>query len=247
MPNRILLKYVIYGLVDPRSMLVRYIGRSSNGVDRPRTHRYKRALDANTRCATWVKALLNLGLAYNIVILETMATAKKLNEAERWWIAYGLLSEWPLTNHTLGGEGQLGISPTPESRASRSAKLKGRIFSDEHRIKISKAKKGVPKSEEHRLKLSAAVVLIWQDEDLRRRQREARLGKLHTPEHKAKISAALSGRKPSAEAVVNRTAGRRRYFQRLRDSGIKNPLAGRARSPETRAKISATRQKRKRL
>ena len=167
-------KYLIYGLMDPRSLLIRYIGRSARGLARARTHRHKIPLAANTRCATWIKSLLNAGLTYDVVVLETVASSEMLNEAERWWIAYALLSEWPLTNHTLGGEGTLGVSPSPESRANRSAKLRGRVFSKEHRARISAAKHGAPKSEDHKHKLSTAVTRLWQDDEYRERQRATR-------------------------------------------------------------------------
>jgi hypothetical protein len=36
-------------------------------------------------------------------VLEVVAAATELAEAERWWIAFGRACGWPLTNHTDGG------------------------------------------------------------------------------------------------------------------------------------------------
>ena len=232
------MKYLIYGLVDPRTKLIHYIGRSSNALARSKCHRHKRALAANTRCATWIKSLLALELDYEAVALEQVASVGALNSAESWWIAYAHLSAWPLTNHTLGGEGMNGYSPSTESRKARSAKLKGRLFSAEHRARISAAKRGVPKTQEHRTKLSRAITITWQDEALREHQRLVHLGKRHEPEALAKIAAAHKGKKRSAKAVGNLSQGQLRFNRKLKEAGIPHPLTGKPRSSETRARIS---------
>lgn len=53
--------------------------------------------------------------------------------------------------------GRKGIARTPEQRAAVSAKLKGRVFSEEHCAKISAAKKGVRASPEHRAAMAVAA------------------------------------------------------------------------------------------
>jgi NUMOD3 motif len=239
-------KYLIYGLVDPRSLLIRYIGRSSNKLERAKRHLNKSELDTNTRCATWLKSLLTAGRTCELVVLESVPSPDCLNKAECWWIAYGKMSGWPLTNHTLGGEGVLGYRPSLKSRASRSKKLQGRIFSEEHRAKISETKRGVPKSKKHKQRLSASVKAAWQNEELRQRQRTAHLGYRHTPEQTAKIVAANKGRKRSAKALANMAAGQRKYNERLRALGIEHPLTGRTRAPEICAKIAKALRRRKR-
>lgn len=92
---------VIYALIDPRSLLIRYIGLSSNGISRAKDHRRPSCPD--TYCRRWVKSLQRLGLDYEIFKLETFDTPTKLAEAERWWIAYGRACGWPLTNIMDGG------------------------------------------------------------------------------------------------------------------------------------------------
>ena len=92
---------LIYGLVDPRTLLIRYVGLSSRGLDRPRAHRRPSCPD--TYCRRWVKTLEQQGLTYEIVVLEVIDEASKLPAAECWWIAYGRACGWPLTNLTNGG------------------------------------------------------------------------------------------------------------------------------------------------
>lgn len=93
--------HLIYGLIDPRTLLIRYVGLSSNGMRRPRNHRWPSCPD--TYCRRWVKSLQRLGLNYKIVVLEVLKDAADLDQAERWWIALGRASGWPLTNLTDGG------------------------------------------------------------------------------------------------------------------------------------------------
>src|SRR5690349_9842599 len=86
-------KYLVYGLVDPRNHMVRYIGQSSRGMKRPRAHRSKPQSD-QTHCARWVRSLHGQGLDFEIVVLEC-CTEETLDDAECWWIAYGRCSGWP--------------------------------------------------------------------------------------------------------------------------------------------------------
>src|SRR5262249_51970531 len=98
-------------------------------MDRPqRDHRHG-------TCATWIADLKSAGLHYEITILEavdapkapsmrcwwwTGANVTSLNDAERWWIAFGRASGWPLTNATDGGEGMSGYIHKETSRARMS-------------------------------------------------------------------------------------------------------------------------------
>lgn len=90
----------IYGLVDPTTHLVFYVGKSVRGLLRAGVHaRPRNRENADTRAK-----LEAISYAFEIVMLE-VCTSDQLNTAERWWIAYGRASGWPLTNRTAGGEG----------------------------------------------------------------------------------------------------------------------------------------------
>lgn len=92
--------YLIYGLIDPKTRLIRYVGKSSSGMKRPRDHGKRSCPD--TYCRRWVRSLERIGLTYEIVVLEILPDHTDLAAAERWWIAYGRGCGWPLTNLTDG-------------------------------------------------------------------------------------------------------------------------------------------------
>jgi hypothetical protein len=58
-----------------------------------------------------------------------------------------------LVNKTNGGDGTLGYIPSKEMNLKRSEKLKGRIFSEEHKNKISNSLKGHKVSDKSIMKL----------------------------------------------------------------------------------------------
>lgn len=85
-----------------------------------------------------------------------------------------------------------------------SDNLKGRIFSDEHRKNLSIANIGNPNvgqkgrvlTAEHKAKITASKIGVKQSDTHRESNRNARLGKKHTEEHKNKISLANKGKTP---------------------------------------------------
>lgn len=117
-------KYLVYGLVDPHTLGVRYIGKSTSGLNRPKQHRAKSSLRDRTHRAHWILSLKNQGLDYVIAVLEE-TTLERLEESERWWIAYGRLSNWELTNLTEGGDGTVGYKHTEQTRLILSEKGNG--------------------------------------------------------------------------------------------------------------------------
>jgi hypothetical protein len=112
--------FIIYGLVDPRTLLIRYVGMSSSGLLRPKQHRKQ----SGPHCGRWIKQLQRLGLDYEIVVLEVRQSAFDLPAAECWWIDYGKASRWPLTNCRPGGllskAGAQQLRERLERRAARA-------------------------------------------------------------------------------------------------------------------------------
>lgn len=109
------LKYLIYGLVDPRDGQLRYIGKSSSGRRRPQAHGSPSYLARDTTYkANWIRSLKSLGLSYKIVIIHEFQEPEILGLAETFWIAYFRGLGAKLTNLTDGGE---GYNLTPEHKA----------------------------------------------------------------------------------------------------------------------------------
>lgn len=134
-------------------------------------------------------------------------------------------------NMTPGGD--IGPTTLPEIRVKLSiakigtklspetiAKLRGRIFSDQHRAKIRLARAKQVITEETKAKLRAAVM---------------------SEETRKKISDALKGRRQSASHLANRIAAMRTPEARAKFSAASK---GRPKSPETKAKMSIAGKKR---
>lgn len=69
---------IIYGLVDPRTLMVRYVGLSSRGLVRPNEHRSNRSLKVDSYKNRWLKQLFAIGLNYQTVVLEQLSSADEL-------------------------------------------------------------------------------------------------------------------------------------------------------------------------
>jgi hypothetical protein len=134
-------KFIIYGLIDPRTRLIRYVGKSSRGLCRPKQHEKCDPKTTGVWCRRWIKKLQGAGLTYEVVILDR-GTAETLPELECFWISYGRACHWPLTNMTPRGDGRrAGSFVSMETRAKQSAAQKGRIFSEATRKAIGAAHK----------------------------------------------------------------------------------------------------------
>lgn len=118
---------LIYGLFDPRDGQLRYIGKSSSGLRRPRMHSCPSVL-ARERChrSSWIKALLGAGVRPEIRILEEHDSEANLNSAEVRLIAFHRSIGARLTNMTDGGEGATGAKKSEETRAKLSVALRGK-------------------------------------------------------------------------------------------------------------------------
>lgn len=190
-------RFIIYALVDPRTGAVRYVGSSSKGLVRPLEHAepLRLAIDGNRHKAGWIRQLLALGLRYDICALEVVERAELLAGAERRWIACGRAEGWPLTNLTDGGDGTVGYIPGPETRAKQSAVRLGKKRPPGATAAIRSywiGKKKPPFSPEWCAKLATFA------------------GRKHTPETRAKMSAALVGntRGAAPRKAPNKNLGR---------------------------------------
>lgn len=118
-------KFLVYALVDPRNGEIRYIGKSSSGLKRPKHHFAKSVrLKHQLPIYSWINKLLKMGLVPTIEILEE-TDKKTLPFVEMYYIKISKKDGDRLLNLTEGGDG-----PT------------GRPMSQETKERISKANKG---------------------------------------------------------------------------------------------------------
>lgn len=146
-------RFFIYGLVDPRDRQLRYVGKSSSGVGRPRRHKYLPKKGRLTHKQAWLRGLLDSGFMFEICILK-VSTAASLSSDEVEVIARYRSLGYRLTNLTNGGDGATGYVPTEEARARMSAVAKGKPKSPEHVLAAATAKRGKKMSLEARRNIS---------------------------------------------------------------------------------------------
>lgn len=107
----------VYGLTDPRTGEVRYVGKTTwTLAHRLKGHISDAKCNTHTHKARWINDVLKVGLRPRAVPLETVPSAQ-WEQAERRWIA-----AFPrLTNTTAGG--QVGGWGWSAGEACPSAKL----------------------------------------------------------------------------------------------------------------------------
>lgn len=197
---------IIYALIDPRTLLVRYIGKSLTGLERPKKHRQCDPRKTGPYCRNWIKELLAVDLDYEIAVLD-VGTKENLSELECYWIAFGRACGWPLTNLTAGGDGFTGEF-TAEHRAKLSAALRGRPVSANTRSKMAeKARAQMKRPEmlealrkrtftpEWKAKISASRKALMQDPAEREKIAAPQRGRALSAEHRANVVSAARTRK----------------------------------------------------
>lgn len=220
--------WVVYVLKDPRTQRVRYVGWTFDLHKRLRNH-ITRAPRESTHKACWIKGLLSAGMEPVAEVVESGDGAWA--DAERRWIAQYRADGADLTNLTDGGEGVVGLAFGAESRAKMSAAKLGRPQTAEHIERSHAPLRGRQRPTE----VVARAVNVKKEK-----------GYTHSPETRAKLSIAGTGRVPTAETRAKigaaHTGGHltEATKEKLRAKRVGKPL-----SAEHREKLSAAKLGRK--
>ena len=207
----------IYALIDPRDSRIRYIGKSTNPKKRLGVHLRD---SGNCHRVAWIQSLLKVGMVPQLAIMEEVAADADWQERERFWIQMHRSAGCDLTNGTDGGDGGDTGNGLPERRRINSESLKGRVFTEEHRrrlseagrgrrlseaslAKMAEAKRGHTLTEEHRRKIGLAGKGKPQSPLQKQRLMEANTGRLLTSEHRQKISDAHRHLPPETKTRVS--------------------------------------------
>lgn len=145
---RVVQECFIYGLCDPRTGELRYVGQTSRGEARIRAHRYP-AVQARAKGhrGTWLRALRRAGLFPDSFVIEHVSV-DELADAEIFWIAYfRSVGAW-LVNTQPGGAHARGYRRTDrvtvETRLRMSTAQKKRFARPAAREELSRRRLGVP-------------------------------------------------------------------------------------------------------
>lgn len=106
---------IIYGLYDPVTHILSYIGKTKNAVK----HRLACHMNDSLNCrrTRWIRELKENGLKPYYRILEVVQESEG-TDSECWWIKTSKLAGFNLTNETEGGN---GFSPSRESLQKKQA------------------------------------------------------------------------------------------------------------------------------
>jgi hypothetical protein len=117
----------IYGLVDPRTQELRYVGKTVlNPVRRVMVHSWRaRTAPHKRHSMAWLLSLEKAGFAPDVFIIEEVPPDDDWIEAEQFWIAYFRMIGADLCNHTSGGEGQTGYKQPREVIEKRAMRMRG--------------------------------------------------------------------------------------------------------------------------
>lgn len=151
---------VIYGLSDPETGEIRYVGYTAKAAERRLAAHIQEARKGKfdyRHKNWWIRSLLENGQSPRVSILEVIQDGVAWQERESYWIKFLRDSGSRLCNHTSGGDGVRDPDGSVKKRigdALRGRKLPPRSI--EHRQNISRARKGKPKSQEHKDRISAS-------------------------------------------------------------------------------------------
>jgi len=147
----------VYGLFDPRTGYLRYIGKTVQPLNE-RINQHLARITSKTHKNMWLRQLKEQGLKPACFSLET-CTPDVVDQRERELIALFKELGADLTNHTDGGDGGdtwTGRSHSQETRRKMAEIQTGKIVSQETRGRMSQSAKlrvRHPHSEETRAKM----------------------------------------------------------------------------------------------
>ena len=201
----------IYGLIDPRTQELRYIGKTNKKPEK----RLKEHLECRGQGhkINWIKDILASGSTPEIFVIEDVPE-HEWQDSERFWISYFRYIGSNLTNV---GNGGYGGTTTPETRAkigaaqrgmkrSEVAKIHYRQSTSFHRPEIQMlgrmAQSGKPMSDEQKEKI-----------------RQIATGRKFSEETKKKLSKMRIGRKHKQESIEK--------MRNFSDKRMRDPITGR--------------------
>lgn len=159
------MKIYIYVLKDPRTNIIRYVGKTCNLKKRYNSHCCIKSLNKESNHRKyWLTSIIKAG--YLPIMEPIEECGDDWQEREIYWIKYYKDLGLNLVNSTDGGDGSKYFQMSEAVKAKISSSKKGIKLSEETRKRMSIAQKGKSKakwkyprvfSEEHKNKLKLAA------------------------------------------------------------------------------------------
>ena len=238
-------KHLVYGLIDPRTNELRYIGKSSRGLKRPKLHRQPKYRIGKTHRRMWLMSMWEDNETVpSVLVLKECQSESEALEQEVILIAFFKQTGIDLTNGTDGGDGISGHKMTEDTRAKMSKSKLGVKFSPEHCSNMGKAKLGKKHTVEAREHMRIAHLGQKPSPKAIEKSLQAHLGSKMSPEAKEKMRKAKigntwnRGRKQSPEAIEKMRKGRTGMkFSPQHCENIRRARMGAKASPEAIANM----------
>jgi hypothetical protein len=236
---------IIYGLSDPITGHLRYIGKTKLSLRRRLAQHINDVKRGNIYIPRyrWLAELVAWGMKPEIFEVET-SSSSEWQDDEQFWIAYFRSIGCDLLNATDGGDGINGHRHSEQTkdkqriaairryqrlgeREKTGAAVREAFAEPEIRAKLSEARKLVPKSS---MQKGIDALVAYAKSDLGRSERSRTLkGRTLTEEWRRKISISRSGHK----------------WDQKRKEAQSARLRGGRHSEETKAKMSASAKRRR--
>lgn len=167
----------IYGLVDPDTQQVRYIGKSTNPKRRLYAHLSPTELSGDCYRTRWLRRLVNEGKRPSLLCVATVP-ADAWEDAERYWIEHYRKLGAPLTNTNPGGEGlPKGFQHDDDTKARMSHSRTGHGTTEATRKKIADSLRGRSRPDAARQKMHESHKARWASMSDEERERAAERGR----------------------------------------------------------------------
>lgn len=149
----------IYGLMEPGTGTIRYVGKTYNMIRRLKGHMESARSKSNTHRANWLRFL---GRVPDVCLLQ-VCRENEWQEAERFWIDTLRNTGHDLVNSTLGGDG-INEAGRPLPEKNRLALV--RAWADPEKRKarcmaMSRGAIGKVLTEQHKNNIRLGVTRAW--------------------------------------------------------------------------------------